>query len=142
MRRLTPVLLVALALAACKSDPPAAEPAVAAEATAPADSSAPDGAGMDDQAMALLGTWECTSGVPAAQVTFALGDDGSRSAMLSPMTGDASDDHPAMWTLEPALLTLESPEGTVAYHRFVVEGDDLSGMNGEEPFACSRLGGG
>lgn len=154
MRRLSPLLVVLLALSACKSDPPAtaAEPAaVAADASpaAPVDSAAatPDGGAetggdADTDELALLGTWECSGGVPAEQVTFALGTDGSHSAMLSPMTGDANDDQTATWTLEPALLTLETPDGQKAYHRLVIDGDELTGMDGEAPFSCSRLGGG
>lgn len=141
MRRLSPVLLVLLAFSACKPTTPVAEPTAAGGPTAPADSSASNGAGVDDQATALLGAWECPGGVPAAQVTFARGTDGSHAAMLSAATGNPADDHPVTWTLEPALLTLEGPEGQIVYHRFVVEGDELSGMNGEEPFTCSRLAG-
>jgi len=139
MRRLSPLLVVLLALSACKSDPPAtaAEPAaVTADASpaAPVDSAAatPDGGAetggdADTDELALLGTWECSGGVPAEQVTFALG---------------ANDDQTATWTLEPALLTLETPDGQKAYHRLVIDGDELTGMDGEAPFSCSRLGGG
>lgn len=123
------------------ADPASQASASASSATAPSATAAADGP-LSPEDRALLGVWECSGGVPGAQMTFSVDDaTGMRTGTLSPMTDDENDDQAVTWTLEPGLLTLRSPEGTGVYHRLVLDGNDLSGLSGEEPFLCSRLAG-